>query len=188
MISGYSFNGDPAVGSWHGQLQVFARGTDNNIWHASQTGVNGPWNGWTLLQPGFAFQGTPTTANDANGNIEVFAHGSDNRIWHNVYSNGWSGWSRLFADSFNGDPAVGVWQGQLQVFARGTDGNIWHASQTGANGPWHGWTLLQPGFAFQGTPTTANDANGNIEVFAQGSDNNLWHNVYANGWSGWSRL
>jgi acylphosphatase len=192
ILSGSAFNGDPAVGIYRGTLQLFARGTDNNIQHLGQTAPNGGWDPhWQALEGKFAFQGTPAVADDANGNIEVFARGTDNNMWHIVYSNSsWGMWTPLVQGSaFNGDPAVGIYQGTLQLFARGTDNNIQHLGQTAPNGGWDPhWQALEGKFAFQGTPAVADDANGNIEVFARGTDNNMWHNAYLPGWNGWKPL
>jgi tyrosinase len=66
-----------------GRLVVFARGTDNNIWHRWQVTRNGNWSGWESVgaPPGGATSDPDAALNDPGG-LVVFARGTDNSIWH----------------------------------------------------------------------------------------------------------
>lgn len=65
----------PAVGldAADGRLEVFARGTDEAVWHISR--VDGAWTGWASL--GGRFIGDPAVQRNADGRLEVFAQGTD---------------------------------------------------------------------------------------------------------------
>ena len=80
-----------------GRLEVFARGTDNALWHIWQTAAaRRPGPGWASL--GGEITSSPVVTSDADGRLEVFARGTDNALWHmwqTAPSNGWSGWASL---------------------------------------------------------------------------------------------
>ena len=176
-----------------GTLEVFALGSNGNIWHNYQTSAGAGWVGWGELQSGQQFQGNPVVAKNQNGALEVFALGSNGNIWHNYQTSagaGWVGWGELQSGrQFQGDPDVVLnADGRLEVFARGSDNNIWHDYQTSAGAGWVGWGVIQSNEQFQGHPTVGINTDGRLEVFARGSDNNIWHNYQTSagaGWVGW---
>ena len=95
---------DPAAGhDQDGRLEVFARGTDNALWHIWQTAPSaGPWSGWASL--GGVITSSPTVSNDANGSLQAFARGTDDALWHirqTAPNNGWSGWASLGGKLFS---------------------------------------------------------------------------------------
>ncbi|GCE31354.1 hypothetical protein KDA_68380 [Dictyobacter alpinus] len=165
------------------RLEVYARGSNNNIWHRYRL-AGGGWSNWGELQPGGQFNGNPAVGINKNGTKyqiqEIFARGNDNNIWHIWQTSpdgDWiSAWQPLQAGfSFQGTPAVGYTaKGYLEVYARGSDNNIWHNYQN-ANGSWSGWGPLESGGQFNGDPVVGNYADGHQEVFARGNDNNIWH-------------
>jgi hypothetical protein len=62
-----------------GGLVVFARGTDNAIWHTWQDQINGNWHPWESL--GGDWTSGPGAALYGDGRLNVFARGTDNAIW-----------------------------------------------------------------------------------------------------------
>ena len=62
-----------------GGLVVFARGTDNAIWHTWQEHINGNWSPWESL--GGNWTSGPAAALYRDGRLNVFARGTDNAIW-----------------------------------------------------------------------------------------------------------
>jgi hypothetical protein len=71
---------DPAVSlNQPGGLVVFARGTDDAIWHTWQDHINGNWSGWQSL--GGTWSSGPAAALYRDGRLNVFARGTDNAIW-----------------------------------------------------------------------------------------------------------
>ncbi|PQQ42115.1 hypothetical protein C6H65_05690, partial [Photorhabdus luminescens] len=81
MSSIVSVTNKPAVSrNLDGRLEVFARGTDNALWHIWQTAPNSGWSGWQSL--GHTITSNPAVYANADGRLEVFARGTDNTLWH----------------------------------------------------------------------------------------------------------
>ena len=173
-----------------GRLEIFARGTDNALWHQWQTAPNNGWSGWASL--GGVITSDPVLGRNADGRLEVFARGTDNAVWHQwqtAPNNGWSGWASL-GGVITSNIAVGNnADGRLEIFARGTDNALWHQWQTAPNNGWSGWASL--GGVITSDPVLGRNADGRLEVFARGTDNAVWHQWQTapnNGWSGWASL
>ncbi|MFP2923607.1 hypothetical protein ACLESO_00015 [Pyxidicoccus sp. 3LG] len=119
------------------RLDVFVRGTDNQLWQAY-------WNeaGWNLWFPlGGTLTSDPAAVSRDSSRIDVFARGADNSIMQKTW-NGllWSGWSSL-GGSFASGPAVASWgASRMDVFVRGTDNQLWQAYWTGTT--WNAWFPL----------------------------------------------
>src|SRR3954447_7407900 len=58
-----------------GRLDVFARGTDNALYHSVETTPGGTWSAWIPL--GSGVDGSPDAIAGADGRLEVFARGLD---------------------------------------------------------------------------------------------------------------
>ena len=104
LQSGKQFNGDVGGGKIqisNGVEQIFARGTDNNIWTTFQTsGNSSTWNAWGPQQTGLSvtFQGTPAIDYTADGRMQVYVVGSDSHIWttwETSLSGPWTPWTML---------------------------------------------------------------------------------------------
>jgi acylphosphatase len=176
-----------------GRLEIFARGTDNALWHQWQTAPNNGWSGWASL--GGFITSDPVVINNADGRLEIFVRGSDNAVWHRwqtAPSNGWSaGWSSLGGIITSQIAAARNADGRMEIFARGTDNALWHRWQTAPSNGWSaGWSSL--GGILTSDPVAINNADGRLEVFVRGTDNAVWHRwqtAPSNGWSaGWSSL
>jgi len=90
-LGGELLGGAGAVLQTGGRLVVFARGTDNAIWHRWQTSRNGEWSDWVSL--GGELTSDPDAALNADGGLVVFARGTDNAIWHRWQSAPDSEWA-----------------------------------------------------------------------------------------------
>jgi hypothetical protein len=125
--------------NFDGRLEVFARGTDNALWHIWQQ--PGGWSAWAGL--GGSLTGDPQAGINADGRLEVFARGTDNALWHNwqtTAGGAWQGWASL-GGAIASDPQAGInADGRLEVFARGTDNALWHIWQQ--PGGWSAWASL----------------------------------------------
>jgi C1A family cysteine protease len=123
------------------RLEVFARGSDQALWHQWQTAPNNGWSGWASLG---GWIDAPVVARNADGRLEVFVIGSDHALWHQwqtAPNNGWSGWASL--GGWIDELSVGQnADGRLEVFARGSDKALWHQWQTAPNNGWSGWASL----------------------------------------------
>jgi hypothetical protein len=79
-----------------GRLEIFARGSDNRLWHTWQQSPGGTWSGWYSL--GGPIASAVSVIANKDGRLEVFATGTDNRLWH-IWQQSpggtWSGWYSL---------------------------------------------------------------------------------------------
>jgi hypothetical protein len=175
-----------AVASWAaGRYDVFARGTNNAVWHKSFSG--GRWSGWQSL--GGVASSPPAVAAWGAGRLDVFIRGADNRLYakHYATSTGWSAWTSLGGSWISGPAAASWGPGRLDVFAVGTDSALKQRSFSG--GKWSGWQSL--GGRIAGEPGAASTGAGQLDVFARGAGNALFarnYNVTGAGWSAWSSL
>ena len=172
----------PDVSSWAAnRLDVFARGTDNALWHRWWDGS--AWRGWESL--GGILTSNPGVVSWGNNRIDVFARGLDSALWHRWWDGGaWRGWESLGGGLSSG-PDVSSWSAnRLDVFARGLDNALWHKWWDG--NAWRGWESL--GGILTSDPSAVSWSSGRIDVFARGLDNALWHKWFQGGWSHWESL
>ena len=182
---------DPCAGrNADGRIELFARGTDNAVWHIWQNSAGGGWSGWASL--GGVITSNIAVSSNRDGRLEAFARGTDKALWHiwqNSAGGGWSGWASL-GGVITTDPSVSQnADGRLEAFARGTDNAVWHIWQNSAGGGWSGWASL--GGVITSNIAVSANRDGRLEVFARGTDNALWHiwqNSAGGGWSGWASL
>jgi GH25 family lysozyme M1 (1,4-beta-N-acetylmuramidase) len=170
-----------AVAQADGTVDVFWKGTDNNLWHKYYAG--GTWNGPQNLGGG-PLGSNPVAVTSTVGVVDVFWKGTDNNLWHEYYAGGaWNGPQNLGGGPLGSTPvAVGQYDGTVDVFWRGTDNNLWHEYYAG--GGWNGPQSLGAG-PLGSDPVAVTSVPGVVDVFWKGTDNNLWHEYYAGGtWNG----
>ena len=166
--------------------EVFARGTDNAVWHQWQTSAPATA-GLAGLPSGGVITSNIAVGRNADGRIEVLVRGSDNALWHKwqtARNNGWSGWASM-GGVITSDPVViNNFDGRLEVFARGTDNAVWHRWQIAPSNGWSGWASL--GGSITSNIAAQRNADGRLEVFVRGTDLAVWHRWQTapnNGWS-----
>ncbi|MEY2447254.1 MAG: hypothetical protein QOH79_730 [Acidimicrobiaceae bacterium] len=170
---------DPDVSSWGGgRMDLFARGTDNALYHR-WTGDGTNWANWERL--GGVLTSGPTAVSWGPNRIDVFVRGTDNSLW-TMFWNGssWSGFIRL-GGVLTADPDVASWgPNRLDVFVRGTDNGLWHQWWDGAH--WSGFEGF--GGVLSAGPTAVSWGLNRIDVAVRGSDAQM----YVRSWNGssWS--
>jgi hypothetical protein len=177
----------PAAVSWaDGRIDVFARGSDNALWHRSYN--NSAWSTWESLGGQLAATTGPAVSSQRAGQLDVFVIGSDNALWHRSYNNSaWSTWESLGGQLAASPAAVSWADGRIDVFARGSDNALWHRSYN--NSAWSTWESLGGQLAATTGPAVSSQRAGQLDVFVIGSDNALWHRSYNNSaWSTWESL
>ncbi|WP_155354850.1 hypothetical protein [Acrocarpospora macrocephala] len=176
-----------------GRLEVFALGSNLELWHAWQLTAGGAWSGWASLGGQFPRETLPAVGMNADGRLEVFVIGGDGRLWHLWQlsaGGGWSGWLNeggSLRGGANTGPAVGTNQdGRLEVFATDTNGQVVHKWQ-GFSGGWSGWAGGLGGGSF---PVVEQNLGGRLEVFANvGSHiSHAWQVAPNSGWHGFDRI
>ncbi len=137
----------PCVVSWGtGRLDVFIRGSDQNLYHQWYDASSGPtaWaDAWENLGcPAGGLQGTPTACSWSQGRLDIFARGNDvdvdsnpvPALWHLWFDGTWHRWESLGA-VIQSDPVAISWgNNQIDVFAPG--GNIFTLGSQDFV-PWH---------------------------------------------------
>src|SRR5699024_3117652 len=128
----------PAAASWQpNRLDVFARGTDNALWHIWWNGRS--WSGWESL--GGNITSAPAAVSWGPNRIDVFARGTDDALWHIWWNgNNWSEWEGLGGPTTSAPPVPSRRSNQLDVFARGTDNALWKRTWNGNR--WEDWQSL----------------------------------------------
>lgn len=148
-----------------GRLDLFAKDTDNAIWHVRQAVPNGGWGAWQSL--GGSLDG-PAVGRNLDGSLEVFAVGTNSVLYHDTQqANGtWSGWS-----------SMGVYAQGVPTVGRNADG-----------GSWSGWASYG-GTTSSRMPDVTVHRDGRMEVFTAGvNDRVLYHAAQvapSTGWTGW---
>jgi hypothetical protein len=201
-----------------GRQEVFAIGSDKNIWQIWQTFPNGGWSNWEKLgQPHIGVRETDRISVGINEDHrqELFVMGKDNSVWHiwQVGPNiGWSSWESLGKanDVFDGsekpkernlsNPVVAKnTDGHLEVFAPGNGAfcNRWQERwRDGANNvTWRhqGWNEKpkpRPEVAIISLDVAIN-FESKLEVFSFSENGSLWHAWQVNEtpfWSKWEDL
>lgn len=170
---------DPAAVSWGPQrLDVFARGTDDALWHRW---FDHGWHDWESL--GGVLTSAPAASSWAAGRLDLFVRGTDRALWHKWFDGSWHEWESLGGGLSSGPAAASWGTGRVDVFVRGDDNALWHKW---FDGHWHDWESL--GGVLTSDPAVASWAPGRLDVFARGTDNALWHKWFDNGWHDWESL
>jgi hypothetical protein len=159
----------PDVSSWgSSRLDVFARGTDNALWHRSWNGTT--WSAWESL--GGILTSNPKAVSQGANSIDVFVRGTDNAIWHrNWNGTTWSSWDSVGGIATSAPDAASWGVGRLDLVVRGTDNAIWHRSWNGS--AWGAWDSV--GGIATSDPSVAAWGTGRLDVFVRGTDNAVWH-------------
>jgi hypothetical protein len=187
-----------------GRQELFAIGSDGEVWQIWQTAPNGGWSDWRRLgKPPAEIRRSDriTLGSNEDGRQELFVMGRDDALWHiwQVAPNvGWSDWTSLgrARDQFDfpvqspeppkdrdlSEPVVQRnADGHLEVFAPGNGAfcNRWQERPIFPGSVWRreGWNAKpKPSDAVGLTwLEVALNFQNRLEVVASGSDGGLWH-------------
>lgn len=147
------------------RIDLFARSTDNLLWH--RVWSDGQWYSWQSLgnvstpaQGGFP-PSDPAVASWGPGRFDVFVCGTDRALWQKTYDGSWSDWESLGGE-FSGNPAaVSRGPGLIDVFTRRVgDAVIQHKS---FNGSWSDWESI--GTSSSRAPSASSWGINRLDVF-----------------------
>ena len=194
---GLSLAGRPTAVSWGlNRIDVFARATDNNLWHRY---FDGQWRPWENLgAPLGGLTSDPDVSSRSSGTLDVFALGLTGTLYQKTFSGSWSGWTSLgkpLAGPLNSHPAAVSWDGgRIDVFVRGPSNHLYHRWWTTSAG-WAAWENLcaspHPNCYLFSAPDVSSWAPGRLDVFIAGDSvapHRLYHRWYSSGWSAWENL
>ncbi|WP_161606307.1 hypothetical protein [Microlunatus speluncae] len=188
------FNSAPTAASWGtDHFAMFARGTDNKIWHNRYRFGGGGWTDW---QPIFAgdtrtFSSGPAAVAYDTERLHVFAKGIDNLIYdiHTLPQGGWSMWTPIGTQTFGSGPAAASWgTTHLALFAVGTDQKVWTTAYRFGTG-WAAWTAMSGDQQFTEAPAAGTHKANTLNVFALGTNGEIWERAWNEAgqtWTAWA--
>ena len=164
------------------RIDIFARGTDNALYHKWWDGNQ--WGGWESL--GGVITSDPVAVSWGPNRLDVFAKGTDGAMYHRWWDgNHWGGWESLGGVITSNITAVSWGVNRLDLFARGTDGAMYHKWWDGSH--WGGWESL--GGIITSDPVAVSWGPNRLDVFAKGTDGAMYHRWWdGNHWGGWESL
>jgi glucose/arabinose dehydrogenase len=151
------------------QVTAFVRGTDDQVWYASQSVPGGGWAGWRKV-PGVVAS-APTVVSWDGSRIDLFARGTNRHLLHTYTTGaGYHPWEDLGGVLSAAPAAASLTPGTLDILVRGSDDTVWRKRWA------PGWTSWQPvGGIISSAPAVAADAGSDLlTVYARGRDANLW--------------
>lgn len=177
-----------------GRIDLFARGTDNALWHRWWD-LGSPWTCWQSLRGDLA--SAPAVASHDPNVVHLNALGGDGRIQDRSFLNsgglsgGWSNWSDLGAQRFVSAPAIESWgPGHLEIFALDETQKIQHKWYRFGGGGWSAWYGFTGEQKFQGAPAAAAYQKDRLHLFARGIDNKMYQRYQTSPgvWGGWETM
>jgi hypothetical protein len=195
-----------------GRQEIFAVGSDGNVWQIWQTAPNGGWSNWGKLGrpvPGIRGADRLTVGRNKDGRQELFVMGGDDALWHvwQVAPNlGWTAWESLRKpkdpdlpepkDRDISEPLVREnADGHLEVFAPGNGAfcNRWQEAPNSTVWRHQGWNAKPQPRSTVGLTwlEAALNFENRIEALGFGDDGALWQASQidvAPNWSGWQSL
>jgi hypothetical protein len=144
-LSGTVLSSLAATSTRFGRLVVFAKRSDNAIWHRFREANSSTWSGWTSL--GGPFASGPAAIETAHGQLHLFAvqsNGTLSNRFYNPVTGAWTGWTGLGSGFNVGNPPALAEDGgtRLVVFARTSANTLTHSFLDIRNGVWSGWFSL----------------------------------------------
>src|SRR5207302_1222099 len=184
-------------------LNVFARGTDGNLWQKGFDSSFGGWQPWQNLgtPSGLTLTQDPGAVSWGTNRVDVFVIASDGNVWHRTFtSSGWGGWESWGAPTgitwASGVDASSWGSGHLDVFGAGNDGAVWHRAWDSATGfpAWESLGLpvsINPEtkfvtrFPVSSSPGAVSSGANHVDLFAR-SGGALYQDTFdGSSWSGW---
>jgi hypothetical protein len=194
-----------------GRQEIFAVGSDRNVYQLFQTAPNGGWSSWQTRgspPPRIRQPDRISVGRNIDGRQQLFVMGADGAVWHvwqTAPNLGWSDWDSLgnprdkfpvpqdrdLSEPFARENA----DGHLEVFATGNGAfcNRWQEAPGSLTWRHEGWNAKpkpRETVALTSLDGALNFEN-RLEVLGFGDDGDLWHawqiDVAPN-WSKWESL
>jgi hypothetical protein len=146
-IGGITFEGLALALDTDNTLKLVARGTDNRLWFAGQTGAGAPsFVGWQQIpNQDQSVLSDPIVMRNDNGSLEAFAIGLQGDVRH-FQSTAPGAWVDLgsLGGVVSGSLAGVVANHLIYIFGIGLDGRVWFRRQNISNtqSDWQTWTAI----------------------------------------------
>jgi len=179
---GGTLTSDPDISSWGpGRLDVFAKGTDNALWHRAYSSPN--WFAWEKI--GGTLASGPGAVSWGPGRIDMVARTSANTVQHWWFDNSVGVWNTdNIGGAIGSDPDIAAWgPGRLDVFAKSSaSGTLNHRAWSST--AWFPWDTL-PGAIASG-PGAVSWGAGRIDIVARTAANTVQHWWFDNSVGVWN--
>jgi hypothetical protein len=171
----------PAAATFNGNLNVFTRGGDGQIYTQYWNGTN--WTGFSSIGGDMVSDPAVTVNGSA---LNVFALNKDGQVYTKYNDgSGWTGWASLGGQTMRGNPKVIQYGAELDVFALGTDNHPYKNTWQPESG-WGGWTSLGNYMDSSPAPVVY---NGELDVIMRGGDNVIYKDTWnGNSWGGFAAV
>lgn len=186
---GGTINNDPApVTTYDGRIVVFARGSDNNLWHIWQHHDHKTWADWSQLN-NVGIKGTPAALRGADGRIRAYWRGGDDKLYTvtgKTPTGGFTSTPVKLASDLSADPTAG-W------LSDGRNVVTWRSADTSTKMVFHNSGVNDDSYATErnlgGTvPEDATiamtlDGGGHLNLAVRGMGDTLWVRRQGVDWS-----
>jgi len=174
---GYAQGNVAAAAVGTNRLDVYRRGSDNNLWHA-RTLSDGSWSAWSNDgAPSGGLQSSPAAVTRSASPFvaDVAVRGTNNSIWHRAYASGaWQAWEQLGGATEQAPAIVSKNANEVSILVKGTgtDETLYQTTFSGT--AWSSYsTVPLPTSGTVGSPA-ATYFSDRLETFMRGSANNVW--------------
>jgi hypothetical protein len=142
---GLTSSAPAAVSRNSNQVDVFVRGTDDNVFLNFYNGS--AWSGWALLPGGMKTQDAPAAIVRSLNTLDAFVRSGNGEIrWITWDGAAWSGWKTIPGGVDSGPAVVSDNGSRVWMFAR-RGGDVVYNVYDNGRGPengWDGWKQLHP--------------------------------------------
>ena len=193
--------GNPSITSWSpDRLDIFARGTDDELWQRFSNDGGATWSVWlTPFGDDGELASSPEVSTRNQHRLNVFVVGTDGSIWERFYDGAWNhGWIHHGAPTggisgaatAKSEPGTVAWgmSERVDLFVRGADDKLWQKFWDGSS-----WTAWFKPVGDQGTLASEPDVTswepGNLLVFIRGTNGLSYALPFGGGgWGPWVQL
>ena len=175
------------------RLDLFARGSNNEVFHKffqGDWGPNGKDGAWETIG-GVSAPGPVTGVTWAPGRFDLFARGSNNEVFHKFLQGDWGpngkdgAWETIGSVSAPGPVTAVSWApGRLDLFARGSKNEVFHKFLQGDWGP-GGKEISWEWLGFLDAPdnvAVVSWAPGRLDLFGRASNQTVQHQYFDHDW------
>lgn len=194
-LGGTGFTNLQAINDLDGRIELFAIGTNGDVWHTWEGTPNGSWVGSWFDRVGQQIKPGYVVARNLSGTLELFGVGNNGHVWHNWQTNAgssWKGWADLGGTNMN--PRLAVARdadGRLELFALGNgNSHVWVNYQQSPGSNYSGWWDLG-GPSIKAGFVAGINSTGRLQMFGVGSNTDLWTSSQitpGGSWQAWTDL
>ena len=187
-LDGFATSNPVAAVNSDGRVQVFVRGSDQNIYTRRQISPGSTnWEAWSGL--GGSASSAPAVIRNADGRMQLFVRGPSGNLRSRQQASAggsWNAWINLGGRIHWGPTAALNSDGKVAVFVGGQNNDLFQIVQTSAGGAFGSYQAL--GGSISSHPSVVRNNDGRLEVFARGADHDLRHirqNSAGGSWGAW---